>query len=253
MIAIITILYAIAGWLAGVAINHAADILPTRIALLRRPACQNCQAVYRTRQWSALLAWISRAPVCRHCGQRRPSLARSVVVELATPLFFVFLLGRFGLSWYLGLVTLYTVILILITVTDLEHRLIFNIVTMPAILLAVVAAFVTPEVSWRAALLGGAVGFALTYIAWLLGALFYGAGALGAGDITLATFLGLILGFPHILLGLVYGVFLGGFVALLLVITRRRGRKSFIPYGPFLTITGWIMLVWGNQVWQYTL
>jgi prepilin signal peptidase PulO-like enzyme (type II secretory pathway) len=44
---------------------------------------------------------------------------------------------------------------------------------------------------------------------------------------------------------------LGGFVAILLLIARRVGMKSFIPYGPFLTITGWIMLIWGNEIWDY--
>jgi len=76
-------------------------------------------------------------------------------------------------------------------------------------------------------------------------------GGLGEGDVTLSTFLGLIIGFPFILLSLGFGVFLGGFVAALLLITRRVGLKTFIPYGPFLTITGWIMLIWGVKIWEY--
>jgi leader peptidase (prepilin peptidase)/N-methyltransferase len=63
--------------------------------------------------------------------------------------------------------------------------------------------------------------------------------------------LGLILGLPNILLSLLFGIFLGGFVALLLLLTRRVGMKTFIPYGPFLTITGWIMLIWGDEIWAY--
>jgi prepilin signal peptidase PulO-like enzyme (type II secretory pathway) len=167
------------------------------------------------------------------------------------PLVFVFLLWRYGLSVYFGLIAVYSAILILITVTDLEHRLIFHVVTIPSILLAVAVAFATPYISWRSALLGGALAFVLIYIAWLLGTLVYGHGALGIGDITLGTFLGLILGFPNIILSLIFGVFLGGFVAFMLLVTRRINRSSFIPYGPFLTITGWIMLVWGDEIWRY--
>jgi leader peptidase (prepilin peptidase)/N-methyltransferase len=59
------------------------------------------------------------------------------------------------------------------------------------------------------------------------------------------------MGFPHIILSLIFGVFLGGLVALLLLMTRRVGMKTFIPYGPFLTITGWVMLIWGNEIWAY--
>ena len=247
----IALLYVLIGWLVGIAINHAANILPTRRTLRQWPACENCQRPYTRQQWSALLAWVINQRVCAHCGSPRKLFVRSVIVELIVPIFFVFLLWRYGVSLHLGLVTVYTATLILITVTDLEHRLIFNVVTMPSILLAILAAFVTPGLTWRSALLGGAIAFVLIYLAWFLGTVFYGHGALGVGDITLSTFLGLILGFPHILLSLVLGIFLGGFVALLLLLTRQSGRKSFIPYGPFLTITGWMMLVWGNEIWRY--
>ena len=197
------------------------------------------------------MAGATGARACTHCGQPRERFTRSVIIELTVPLVFAFLLGRYGLSLYLGLISLYSAILILITVTDLEHRLIFNVVTIPAIFLAVVVAFTTPYLSWRSAVLGGGLAFVLVYLAWLLGTLVYGHGALGVGDITLATFLGLILGFPNIILSLIFGVFLGGLVAFILLVIRRINRSSFIPYGPFLTITGWIMLIWGDEIWRY--
>ena len=248
---ILTILFIILGWLVAIAINHAADILPTRKTLLQQPICVVCDKPYARQQWSALGAWVTDQRMCINCGNVRPSLKRSVIVELTVPIFFVFLLWRYGLGLQLGLTLLYTTILILITVTDLEHRLIFNLVTIPSTLLAIAAAFFTPGLSWRSALLGGGVAFTLIYLIWLLGVLAYGSGAFGVGDITLSTFLGFILGFPNVLLSLIFGIFLGGIVAVLLVITRLSGRKSFIPYGPFLTISGWIMLVWGVEIWQY--
>jgi prepilin signal peptidase PulO-like enzyme (type II secretory pathway) len=167
-------------------------------------------------------------------------------VELVTPLLFGFLLWRYGLSLKLVLISIYTAILVLVTVTDLEHRLIFNIIILPAILLAIGAAFVTPDLTWRAALVGGVLAFIVVYVAVLLS-----RGGLGEGDVTLSTFLGFSMGFPHIILSLIFGIFLGGLVALLLLITGRVGMKTFIPYGPFLTITGWIMLIWGNEIWAY--
>jgi len=248
---ILTILFIILGWLVGIAINHAADILPTRKTLLQQPICVACGNPYTRQQWSALGAWATGQQSCVHCGKVRPSYRRSIIIELVVPIFFVFLLWQYGLGLNLGLRLFYTTILILITVTDLEHRLIFNLVTIPSILLAIIAAFITPGLHWLSALAGGGVAFLVIYLIWLLGVLVYGSGAFGVGDITLSTFLGLILGFPNILLSLIFGIFLGGFVAVLLVITRLSGRKSFIPYGPFLTITGWIMLVWGAEIWQY--
>lgn len=243
---ILTIIYALIGWLVGLVINHAADILPKRKTALQWPKCATCATPRPLLAWSGLLAVLTNRRRCPHCNQPRITLVRAIIVELATPAFFVFLLGLYGLSWQLILVSLYTAILILITVTDLEHRLIFNVVILPSILLGLVAAFFTPNLYWPSALVGGAAGFLLSYLAALIS-----RGGLGEGDVTLSTFLGLILGFPLILLSLFFGVFLGGFIAFLLVVTRRVTMKSFIPYGPFLTITGWVMLIWGEAIWKY--
>ena len=240
------ILYAILGWIAGMAINHAADILPTRQTVLQKPACATCGTSRRWQQWSALVARVRGRQTCDYCDALRQRLTRSIIIELVTPVFFVFLLWRYGPSLYLVLITIYTFILILVTVTDLEHRLIFNVVIIPSILLAIAAAFFTPGLSWLAALVGGGFAFILVYLAALVS-----RGGLGGGDVTLSTFLGLILGFPKIILSLTFGVFLGGAVALVLLVTGKVGLKTFIPYGPFLTITGWIMLVWGNEIWNY--
>ena len=243
---ILPILYALLGWLVGIAINHAADILPKRQSVLQRPHCSVCKTPRPYLAWSVLVGYLTGHQKCAECGQQRESLIRSIIIELITPVFFIFLWQRYGYTPRLFIISLYTAILILITVTDLERRLIFNVVIFPSILFALAAAFFTPGLPWPIALVGGASGFVISYLAALLS-----RGGLGGGDVTLSTFLGLIVGFPYILLSLGFGVFLGGFGAFLLLITRRVGLKSFIPYGPFLTTTGWIMLVWGEGIWQH--
>lgn len=241
-----TLLYAFLGWLVSIAINHAADILPKRESVLQWPKCLACGTQRPLPAWSAWLAYLTGQQACVQCDQLRPTRIRALLIEIVTPIFFIFLIRYYGLSTYLGWVSLYTVILILITVTDLEHRLIFNVVILPSILVAIVGTFVADIPAWPAALVGGGTAFVLIYVAALLS-----RGGLGEGDVTLSTFLGLIIGFPFILLSLGFGVFLGGFVAALLLITRRVGLKTFIPYGPFLTITGWIMLIWGVEIWEH--
>ena len=89
-----------------------------------------------------------------------------------------------------------------------------NVVMLPSILLAIGAAFITPDLTWRAALIGGVFAFIVVYVAVLLS-----RGGLGEGDVTLSTFLGFILGFPHIILSLLFGVFFGGVVAFLLLVS----------------------------------
>jgi len=238
--------YALLGWLVGLLINHAADILPERETLRQLPACTRCRTRRPVKAWSALAAYAWGNTRCFRCGQLRLYLDRALAVELGTPVFFAFLWGRYGPSPELVLISIYTAILILITVTDLEHRLIFNAVVLPAIVGGLLASFFDPGLSWKLAVLGGAVGFILSYLAAL-----FARGGLGGGDVTLSAFLGVIVGFPYILLSLLFGIFLGGLTALLLLLSRRVGLKTYIPYGPFLTITGWIMLIWRTEIWNY--
>jgi len=240
------LLYALLGWVVGVAINHASDILPTRQTVFQRLKCKNCNEPRPYLAWSALLALLTKHARCANCNELRHTQIRAVIVELTAPIVFVFLLQRYGFTFELFTTTIYTTILILVTVTDLEHRLILNTVILPAILFALIISFVDPTMNWKVALVGGVSGFLLSYIAALVS-----RGGLGGGDVTLSTFLGLILGFPQILLSLIFGVFLGGVTAFLLLITRWVGLKTYIPYGPFLTVTGWIMLIWGDSIWAY--
>ncbi len=243
---LLIILYALSGWFAAIFVNHVTDILPTRKSVFRKPTCLECGAARPVAQWSGLIAWSRNLQECSHCNAPRQTFTRSLIVEMVSPVIFAFLFWRYGVSANLLLITLYTIILGLTTVTDLEHRLIFNVVILPAMALAFAASFVVPGLFWRSSLVGGVGAFIVVYVAALLS-----RGGLGEGDVTLSGFLGFALGFPQIILSLTFGVFLGGFVAFLLLVTGRVGLKTFIPYGPFLTLTGWIMLVWGDEIWQH--
>jgi Flp pilus assembly protein protease CpaA len=165
------------------------------------------------------------------------------LVELGTAAVFALLYAHYGLSGYLLLVSAYMAILILVTVTDLEHRLILNRVIGPAILLALIASPFTPDITWKQALVGGVIGFVFFYV----DALVY-PGGMGAGDVKLAAFIGLITGFPVVVLALLVTILAGGVISLFLVVTRLRSMRDAIPYGPFLVIGGAFSLIWGQPI-----
>ena len=72
-------------------------------------------------------------------------------------------------------------------------------------------------------------------------------GAMGAGDVKLAAALGAVLGYPSILSGLFWGIMASGAAALILLATRRAGRKDSMAYGPYLAMGAWIIWTraWG--------
>jgi leader peptidase (prepilin peptidase)/N-methyltransferase len=93
------------------------------------------------------------------------------------------------------------------------------------------------------AVLGGAVGF----LSFLVIAAAY-PGGLGMGDVKLVGLIGLMVGFPGVIVGLVVGVVCGGVAILLLLATRRVGLKSYVPYAPFLSVGGLVALVYGGEI-----
>jgi prepilin signal peptidase PulO-like enzyme (type II secretory pathway) len=177
--------------------------------------------------------------------------ARAPAVELAA------LLGAPALGPYLGEplriasgLAVWAVFL-LIVVTDLEHRLILNAVVLPAALLFAAIGVFDPLRGPERTLLGGLVGFVAFYLLYLLGGLFGRVASrlrgkplsevpFGFGDVNLAGLIGLALGWPGVLVGLVLGIFAAGAYSLILVawMAARRRYSAFtpFPYGPFLIL-----------------
>lgn len=265
---VLPVLFLLLGWIIGVIINHAANGLPLKMSFWRTPFCKRrlnfmgqeavsiaqkgtegdaaeaptwCLTPRPLLGWSGLLAYFTGHQRCPSCGKSMG--LRAPVVELVTPILFLLIYIRFGFSVYLFFALGYAAILVLLTVTDLEHRLIQNKVILPAILFAVAGSFFAPDFGWRQAVFGGALGFIIFYLFALLA-----RGGFGSGDVTLSAFLGLITGFPNVVIVLVYGILLGGLVSVVLLLTKKATLKTFIPYGPFLMLSGMAIFLWGNSL-----
>ena len=219
-------IYALVGLAAGVVINTLADYLPSSRTPLRP-------------QWH-MWRWSER---------KRPLLVLAGTAGL-------FFLLPLWLTVPANLIfnSLYIAILILVIVTDLEHRLIFNKVIHAGIALALVGSFFVTgdENNIKLALVGGVVGFVIFYSLYWFANKLYGAGAvaLGMGDVKLALMLGVMLGFHRIFFALFWGIILGGVVTLILLLSRRVTRHTALPYGQYLALAGIGMLIWGADYVQ---
>jgi leader peptidase (prepilin peptidase) / N-methyltransferase len=121
------------------------------------------------------------------------------------------------------------VLLLLIATIDLEHRLVLNWLSLPGTVLVLAVSPLWPGLGLESAAIGAAVGFLIFLVFQLIG-----RGALGAGDTKLALLIGAMAGMPGVFNALFFGVALGGLGALVYLIVLRRGRKEFMPYGPYL-------------------
>jgi leader peptidase (prepilin peptidase)/N-methyltransferase len=158
---------------------------------------------------------------------------------IASALVFAAFGYELGATWLLLLHCVFGLVLIQVFFFDMEHRLILDRVSFPAMGLALaVSIFNHPW--WAGLATGLGAGFLFALIA-LLGALIFKTEAMGFGDVKLAVFLGLLLGWPYTVTALFYGVFLAGVVSIAYVIWKR-SLKGTIAYGPYLAVGALILL-----------
>ena len=164
---------------------------------------------------------------------------------LTAVLFFLFAL-QLGGQRLLFIDSVYVVILVQVLGFDLKTRYILDLVMFPSWAIALALAFVTPWTAavtwpwpdWRTAPVAAVIAGGVFLLLYFGGQLIFGAEAFGFGDVKLAVFIGMATGLSNLRVAhaLLYGVFLGGFVAIILLITRIRKMKEAVPYGPFLTL-----------------
>jgi leader peptidase (prepilin peptidase)/N-methyltransferase len=128
--------------------------------------------------------------------------------------------------------------------TDLDQRVLPDELTLPVIPLALLYA-----VSGLNPLVGGGLVLAIAAavlipVVLYLPSIPFGAGAFGIGDVKFLAGMGLMVGGERALGGTLTGLILAGVVLLALLLTRRIGRKSFVPFGPFLILGAlWVVLI----------
>ena len=168
---------------------------------------------------------------------------RVPLVETTTGILFGFLYWKFGLGAELGIALVYASILLAITVIDLEHQLILNVVVFPALPLALGLSLLWPDPTILRASLGLVVGTAAVSLPFLI----YRQ-RMGMGDVKLGGLIGLMVGYPHVLVALLLAVIGGGLIASLLLVLRIKGRKDAIPFGPFMAAAALITLLWWKAI-----
>ncbi|MFZ5597808.1 MAG: prepilin peptidase [Bacillota bacterium] len=206
-----------------------------------RSHCPSCNSNLRPGDMIPVVSYMLLKGKCRYCGDAIHY--RYTVVELLTAIFFVFLFFRFGMGITLLKYAFATSILLIVTFIDLDHLIIPNRVVLAGLAGAALFLPLTGEFTALNALYGilSASGFLL-----LLNLI--SRGGMGMGDVKLAAFMGLLLGWPMALLAVFYAGFLGAIAGIALIITRRKKRKDPIPFGPFLAAGTFISFMWGRDI-----
>jgi len=190
---------------------------------------------------------------------------RHPITELVMAGIFAFVAADSGFSPRAFFLMGNVIILVLITIIDLEHRIILYAVILPACVYAILGAALLgpalyPRVQFQDYLIGGVVGGALFALMFLGGMLFsvvmasargqkLDEVAFGFGDVMLATVSGLMLGWQALLFAVMIAVLAGGAGALLFIIVQMFVKKDYefltaLPYGQYIVFGTLVMMLW---------
>jgi len=231
------------GAIVGSFLNVVAFRLPRRESLIRPGShCTSCGTEVRPWHNIPIVGWLWLRGRCHDCGTRIS--ARYPVVETVTAALYLAVIANKGLDRDAILPLLLVTALIPITLTDLDQRIIPNAITGTAAAAGIAAALLIDTSSVPERLLAaGIAGGAFLAIALAV------PGGMGMGDVKLVGVLGLYLGSavaPAIFIALLTGSLAGA-----VVMSRkgvREGRKTTIPFGPFLVLGGLVCLFAGPQI-----
>jgi len=222
------------GAIIGSFLNVCVHRLPREQSVAWPPsACPNC---------GHLLAWYENVPVvsylvlrarCRKC--RAPISARYPIIEALTALMFLAGMWYYGPSLLLAQRLLLGCVLVVLFAIDLEHHLLPNVITLPAIAIGFIFSFFT-EPGWVASLIGIALGGGFLFAVAEAYYRIRKEEGLGMGDVKMLAMIGAFLGWKLTIVTLMMASFTGTLVGIGVLASGRGGMKFALPFGTFLAL-----------------
>jgi leader peptidase (prepilin peptidase)/N-methyltransferase len=247
--------YVLAG-LVGLALGSFLNVIVTRLprgeqVWAGRSWCPQCRRPLSWYDNIPLFSYVWLRGRCRACGAAIPW--RYPLVELTGGIVVLALWQRFPDKLLLLAYGPFCLALVALTVIDLEHRLLPDIITIPGIVFGLLCSLVLPSLNFLEAAAGALAGGVLFYgIAWAYEKL-AGRRGLGGGDVKLMAMIGAFLGASSLPLIIFFSATLGSLAGLALAAVQGRyqdGQWRFvaIPYGPFLAAGAFIYLMAGENL-----
>lgn len=215
-----------------------------------RSRCPNCDTQITALENIPVVSYLFQRGRCRHCGA--PIAARYPIAEAATALLFAAAVLHFEFTFTAAAYAALFWVLVVLTVIDLEHKLLPNRVVYPSIVAGALALTITAILDGdlerlRLAALGAATFGGFLFIV----AFIYPAG-MGGGDVKLAVLLGLFLGYAGgigvTLVGMFLSFLIGAIIGIVAMMVGGGGRKMAVPFGPFLAAGTVIAIVSGRSI-----
>ena len=249
MLGLISILF---GAMVGSFLNVCIYRLPKEESIVwPRSHCPACKKMIRFYDNIPLISYLLLRGKCRHCEE---SISLQYpLVEGITALSSLFLIMKFGPSlsylFYFALVAA----LIVITVIDLYHQIIPDVISLPGIGVGLLTSLVIPQVTFFNSLVGILLGGGSLFLVATLYEWIFKREGMGGGDVKLLAMIGAFLGWKAVILTILLSSLIGSITGILIMILKGKDFKYAIPFGPFLSLGAVIALFYGENLIRWYL
>ena len=235
------------GALAGSFLNVCIFRLPEKESIIWPGShCPHCKKPIKFYDNIPLISYILLMGKCRHC--KKPISIQYPVVEGITALCSLFLIMKFGPSlgylFYFALVAA----LIVITVIDLYHQIIPDVISLPGIGVGLIASLILPQVTFFNSLIGVLLGGGSLFIVGTLYQWLFKREGMGGGDVKLLAMIGAFLGWKAVILTILLSSLIGSITGIIIMVLKGKDFKYAIPFGPFLSLGAVISLFYGENL-----
>lgn len=216
--------------------------------VLGRSYCPNCKHELQSKDLIPLLSFLFLKGKCRYC--KKSISIQYPLVEILTAIFFSFIFIQIGLTWQLLFWLILASLIIVIFIYDIKYYIIpdgaiFSAIALTFLMLLVSYFLGSFSLESLLTSLASALGLSLFFFAiW-----FFSKGmAMGFGDVKLAFFIGLILGWPNVIVGTFLGFLFGAIIGIVMILIKGKSLKSELPFAPFLILGMLTTFFWGNII-----
>ena len=209
-------------------------------------ACPNCKTNLNWYDNIPIISFVLLLGKCRFCKMKISW--QYPLVELIMALLAYALFWRFSFSILFGIYFIFCAALLAIIFIDAYHQIIPDTISLPGILVGFAISFINPILTWQSSAIGILVGGGFLYAIAATYYLLTKREGMGGGDIKLLAMIGAFLGWQSLPFVIFSSSLLGSVIGIGAMLKQRKGGKTVIPYGPFLSIAAILYLYFQLEI-----
>ena len=242
-----TIISIIFGALVGSFLNVCIFRLPKEESIVWPGShCPHCKNAIKFYDNIPVVSYFLLRGRCRYC---KGSISLQYpLVEGITALSSLFLIIKFGPSLSYLVYFAFVSALIVITVIDLYHQIIPDVISLPGIGVGLLVSLIIPQITFSNSLIGVLLGGGSLFLVATLYQWLFKREGMGGGDVKLLAMIGAFLGWKAVILTILLSSLIGSVTGITIMVLKGKNFKYAIPFGPFLSLGAVISLFYGQNI-----